>query len=62
MSGSTLKLTWPGSHLGWHAQSNIVNVADINGWFNIAGSQAVTNLSLMINPAMTNVFYRLRRP
>ena len=62
VSGSTLTLTWPGSHLGWYAQSNSANVASPSSWFDIAGSQAVTNLSITINPAWPRVFYRLRYP
>jgi autotransporter-associated beta strand protein len=62
VSGTNLTLTWPGSHLGWYAQSNSVSVADANHWFDIAGSEATTNLSLLIDPAMTSTFYRLRHP
>jgi autotransporter-associated beta strand protein len=61
-SGNTLTLTWPGSYLGWYAQSNSVSIADPLYWFDIPGSQTTTNLSLPANPAMTNVFYRLRYP
>ena len=60
--GNTLNLTWPGSHLGWVAQSNSVNVANPSYWFNISGSETVTNLNIPISPAMPNVFYRLRLP
>ena len=62
VSGSILTLTWPGSHLGWYAQSNSVNVASPSSWFDIAGSQTVTNLSITISPALPQVFYRLRYP
>jgi hypothetical protein len=62
VSGNTLALTWPGSHLGWYAQSNSVNLADTNYWFDIAGSQSATNLNITINPASPEVFYRLRLP
>ena len=62
VSGSTLTLTWPGSHLGWVAQSNSVNVANASSWFDIAGSQTVTTLSIPIDRARTSVFYRLRLP
>ena len=62
VSGTNLTLTWPGSHLGWYAQSNSVNVIDTNSWSDIAGSQAATNVSLTIDSALTNVFYRLRHP
>ncbi len=57
-----LTLTWPNTHLGWYAQSNSVNVDDPNFWFNIAGSDQATNLVITVDPAQTNVFYRLRRP
>jgi hypothetical protein len=62
VTGSTLALTWPESYLGWYAQSNSVNVADTNYWFNIPGSASVTNLSITLDPALTNVYYRLRLP
>jgi hypothetical protein len=59
--GNTLNLTWPGSHLGWFAQSNSVSLADTNHWFDIIGSDAVTNLNILMNHT-GNVFYRLRHP
>ena len=62
VSGSTLTLTWPGTHLGWHAQSNSVSLANTNYWFDIPGSQSGTNLFITMDPAQTNVFYRLRHP
>jgi hypothetical protein len=62
VSGSTLTLTWPADHLGWIAQSNAVDLAVSNFWFDIAGSQAATNLVILINPAMPPVFFRLRSP
>jgi hypothetical protein len=58
-SGS-LELAWP--ILGTYVQSNAVSVAEPTAWFDIAGSQLVTNLSITPNPARTNVFYRLRYP
>jgi len=61
LSGGNLELAWPG-YLGWYAQSNSVNLADSNYWFDIAGSESATNLNTAINPALTNVFYRLRSP
>ena len=61
-SGTNLTLSWPGSHLGWYAQSNSVNVANASYWHDIAGSETGTNLSLPIDPALPEVFYRLRKP
>ena len=60
--GNTLKLSWPGSHLGWIAQSNSVDVANASDWFSIPGSQSVTNLNIPISPATPKAFYRLRLP
>jgi hypothetical protein len=62
VSGNNLGLSWPATHLGWIAQSNSVNLANSNFWFDIAGSQAVTNLNVTISPRLTNAFYRLRHP
>ena len=62
VNGNTLSLAWPASHLGWLAQSNGVSVSVANAWVDIAGSDLVTNLNFTINPATTNVFYRLRHP
>ncbi len=62
LSGSALALSWPESHRGWFAQSNAVSLARPNYWFDIPGSDTVTNLSYTINAAGTKVFYRLRLP
>jgi autotransporter-associated beta strand protein len=62
LSGNTLSLGWPATHLGWLAQSNSVSVANSNAWFDIANSASATNLSITINPALPKVFYRLRHP
>lgn len=62
VSGDTLGLSWPESHRGWYAQSNTVSVADPNAWYDIVGSETVTNLDLTINPALPQVYYRLRQP
>ena len=62
VNGGTLTLTWPGSHLGWPAQSNSVNVANASDWHDIPGSQAATNLIITISPAQSRVFYRLHLP
>lgn len=62
VTGSTLSLTWPATHLGWYAQSNSVNLANTNYWFDVLNSQNGTNLNITISPEQTNVFYRLRHP
>jgi fibronectin-binding autotransporter adhesin len=62
LSGTTLELSWPSSHLGWYAQSNSVDVANAAAWFDIPNSQSSTNLSVGISSGVPKVFYRLRRP
>ncbi len=62
VTGTTLTLGWPASHLGWYVQSNAVGVANPGSWYDIPGSQLDTSLDLTINPAGSNVFYRLRSP
>jgi len=62
VSGNALTLSWPADHLGWFAQSNSVSVVSPGTWFDIPGSDSVTTLSLPMNAARTNVFYRLRHP
>ena len=60
--GANLLLAWPGDHLGWYAQSNSVSLANANAWFDLVGSELVTNLTLPISLAVPQVFYRLRHP
>jgi autotransporter-associated beta strand protein len=62
VSGSTLALNWPSTHLGWYAQSNAVSLTDTTAWYDIPGSQSGTSLNITINPAQPKVFYRLRYP
>jgi autotransporter-associated beta strand protein len=61
-SNGTLSLSWPASHLGWLAQSNSVGLASPGNWFDIPGSDALTNLDIVPAAAGSNVFYRLRSP
>ncbi|MEI7533515.1 MAG: autotransporter-associated beta strand repeat-containing protein [Verrucomicrobiae bacterium] len=62
VSGGVLTLTWPGAYVGWSAQSNSVDLASASDWHTIPGSQSVTNLIITMDPARTNVFYRLTLP
>jgi len=62
VSNGTLSLTWPVTHLGWFAQSNIVSLASPSNWFDIPASSNATSLNVSPNPGRTNVFYRLRAP
>ena len=62
LGGGTLSLAWPGSHLGWYAQSNAASLLNPDAWHNIPGSQFATNLSIPIGPVSSPVFYRLCLP
>jgi len=62
VSGGVLELRWPGSFLGWYAQSNALSTTAAASWFDIAGSESATNLSIPLDPTRTIIFYRLRKP
>jgi len=62
ISGNTLTLSWPPNYLGWTVQSNIVSLVATNNWFPIANSGSTTQLVITVNPARSNVFYRMRLP
>ncbi|MGN6553115.1 MAG: autotransporter-associated beta strand repeat-containing protein, partial [Verrucomicrobiota bacterium] len=62
VSAGNLALSWPADHLGWYAQSNSVSLANPGAWFDVPGSQTVTNLNLPVNPSLPQVYYRLRHP
>ena len=57
VSGPLLTLSWPG-YLGWLLQSNSVSLVSTN-WSPVSGSDAATNFSITLDPAQSNVFYRL---
>jgi hypothetical protein len=63
VSGSTLSLAWP-TNAGWLLQSNSVSLSDNAAWFNYPANGAVdvTNINITMDPAKTNVFYRMLQP
>lgn len=65
VSGNSLVLSWPASHLGWtlQAQTNSLSVGlnpDPNAWSDVPGSTAVNQWTITVDPANPTVFYRLR--
>jgi autotransporter-associated beta strand protein len=62
VTGSTLNLSWSPDRLGWTLSSNVVSVVSPSDWHPVAGSSAVTNMSLNIDVTKTNVFFRLVYP
>ncbi len=64
LSGNTLTLSWPASHLGWllQSQTNSLNAGLSTNWHDMAGTDAGTQAVITVNPANPTVFYRLRHP
>jgi len=67
VSGSTLTITWPATHLGWllQSQTNALNtgLSPVAGnWHDLAGTDSATQKIITVNPANPTVFYRLRHP
>lgn len=62
LSGNNLQFSWPADHLGWILQTNSVGLNSPTNWFAYPNSSNVTSLSLPVNRAKTNVFFRLVYP
>lgn len=64
VSGSTLSLSWPATHLGWilQGQTNNLSTGISATWSDIPGTAAVTTTNLAIDPLNPAVFFRLRHP
>ena len=64
VSGSTLTVAWPATHLGWElmVQTNPITVGLGNNWVTNYGTASVTSTNFTINPANGTVFYRLVHP
>jgi hypothetical protein len=60
VTGDQLNLSWPADHLGWELQSNAVSVADSGAWYPVPGSTTTNQIILTIDPAETNVFFRMQ--
>ena len=58
----TFNFTWDPGHQGWQLYTNSVGLTAADSWFPVPGSAAVTNESIPIDPAQTNVFFQLRYP
>jgi hypothetical protein len=64
VSGGTLTLSWPATHLGWilQTQTNSLSVGIRTNWFDVTGTANVTSTNIVVVPANPSVFYRLRSP
>jgi autotransporter-associated beta strand protein len=61
VTANVLQLSWPADHLGWHIETNALDITDADSWFPLAGSEATNQVSLPVSSA-DNVFFRLRFP
>lgn len=62
VSSNTLTFWWPLDYLNWEVQSNAGNLADAASWFLVSGSLTNASLTIPLDPARRNVFYRLHNP
>jgi fibronectin-binding autotransporter adhesin len=64
VSGNTLTISWPSTHLGWELalQTNSINVGIANNWVTNYGTANVTSTNFTIDPNNGSVFYRLVHP
>ncbi len=62
VSNGALSLSWPATHLGWIAQSNVVGLQIPGNWYDIAGTSNLTSLNILPNRSVSNAWYRLRAP
>ncbi len=60
--GNSVQFNWTPDHVGWRLemQANSGGLGDT--WFPVAGSEMTNQLSIPINPANGNVFFRLVYP
>jgi hypothetical protein len=64
VSGGQMMLSWPANYTGWQlqAQTNTLGVGLGANWSTVAGSAAVNQLAVPIDPANPAVFFRLINP
>ena len=63
MTGSTLTVSWPATHLGWILQTQTNGGAGLStNWLDLPGTSLLIATNLPINAALAPVFYRLRHP
>lgn len=64
VSGGNLNLAWPADHTGWRlqVQTNLANTGLGTNWYTWPGSTSVNAVSIPINPANADVFFRLVYP
>jgi autotransporter-associated beta strand protein len=59
LSGNQVTLSWPSNHIGWLLQSNSVGLTSTGAWVTVIGSDSTNQFIFTLNPAKTNVFFRM---
>ena len=62
VSGGSLSLGWPTGHTGWELQSNSVSLTATSSWFLVPGSTTTNIVTMPVDSAETNVFFRMFLP
>ena len=62
IAGSMLLMSWPTNYLGCRLESNSISLITPGSWFTVFGSAGTNQMSLPINSANSNVFFRLAYP
>lgn len=62
LTGNSLQMSWPANYLGCRLESNSVSLTAVASWFPVSGSATTNQLTLPINAASSNVFFRLVYP
>ncbi len=57
-TGNNLTLSWPADHIGWTLETQTNSF--FGAWSFVPGSTTTNQLTIPINPALPDVFYRLR--
>jgi hypothetical protein len=57
ISNGQITFSWPSDHTGWTLQSQTNGL--LGTWFDVPGSASANQIIIPIDPARTDVFYRL---
>jgi hypothetical protein len=62
VANNQLTFSWPTDHLGWGVQSNSVGLTATGSWFAVPGTSATNQITIPLDHAKQNVFYRMVYP
>jgi len=64
LSGTNILVSWPADYTGWRLQMQTNSMGGGLGtnWIDVPGSTATNMMTLPVDPAIGNVFYRLIYP